>query len=309
MSQTPVFLISSGRCGSTFFSDAIHSHPDMLSVSELIEPVIPVPFLDKTPHLTGKEFFALLSAPTMDERIDIWRSSMTPECLYMPQQRNKVSLLLCYAIPLLSDEPECYLRQLEKHVAEFPLATGPEHFLRFCELLKDLHGKKVWVERSGGSLPHCKDILECWPKAKIIHFYRDGRDVACSMRSHPIFRMFVMKRLGLDWRNETTPDIVEFGKLWSEWVCQAVPHLNANNHRVLNMSYEAMMESPDESLTRFLTFVFGKDSLNIHDRNWIQKVIAQIRPASKHQQVLSDSEISRLTKACEPGLQALGYLS
>ncbi|MBN1006409.1 sulfotransferase [Amphritea pacifica] len=309
MQQPPIFLISSGRCGSTFFSDSIHSHPEMLSVSELIEPVMPVPFLENQNKISGADFFTLLAAPTMEERIDIWQSGITRECLFMPQERDKVSLLLCYALPLLSQQPDKYLNKLRQIVSDFPEACATEHFIRFCEYLKSAHDKTIWIERSGGSLAHCESILRCWPNAKIIHFYRDGRDVACSMRAHPIFRMFVMKRLGKDWRENETPDITEFGKLWSEWVCNAIPALREPNARVLNLSYEEMMSSPDNALESFLRFVFDKELLNEQDLQWINQVKKEISPAKSHFHALNEKDKARLTLACQPGLEELGYLN
>ncbi|MBN0987062.1 sulfotransferase [Amphritea pacifica] len=307
MQQPPIFLISSGRCGSTFFSDSIHSHPEMLSVSELIEPVMPVPFLENQNKISGADFFTLLAAPTMAERIDIWQSGITRECLFMPQEREQVSLLLCYALPLISDQPEKYLNHIKQIVSDFPEASAAEHFIRFCEYLKSAHGKKIWIERSGGSLAHCESILRCWPNAKIIHFYRDGRDVACSMRAHPIFRMFVMKRLGLDWKDNETPDISEFGKLWSEWVCNAIPALTKPDIRVLNLSYEEMMSSPDSALGSFLRFVFDKETLHEQDLQWINQVKQEISPSRNHVHALNEKEKERLTLACQPGLKELGY--
>jgi hypothetical protein len=121
--------------------------------------------------------------------------------------------------------------------------------------------------------------------------------------------MFVMKRLGLDWRENETPDLTEFGKLWSEWVCNATPVLTNSKTRVLNLSYEEMMSSPDNALISFLRFVFDKELLNEQDLQWINQVKKEISPAKSHFHALNEKDKERLTLACQPGLKELGYLN
>jgi len=249
----------------------------------------------------------MLSAQTMPERVDIWLSAKTKECLYMPAEKERISLLLCYALPLLTDEPEVLFHSLKQQISMYPVDTPANHFIHFCEYLKEFTGKSLWIERSGGSLPHTREILNCWPKAKLIHFYRDGRETACSMRAHPVFRMFVMKRLGIQWNPDFYPPIEEFGKMWSEWVTEAVSAMQQANAEVLAISYESLMAEPEQALTHFLRFTTDRIKLTREDSAWIETVAAGTAAAPNHYSQLTVEEQSRLDETCGPGMRALGY--
>ena len=47
MPQTPIFIISSGRTGSTFIAETLNKHKKICVISELIEPLKKMEFLKK----------------------------------------------------------------------------------------------------------------------------------------------------------------------------------------------------------------------------------------------------------------------
>ena len=53
--QTPIFVVSSGRAGSTLLARMIHRHPQLLCVSDLFEPVGEVPYFDHRKIVDGEE--------------------------------------------------------------------------------------------------------------------------------------------------------------------------------------------------------------------------------------------------------------
>ena len=75
--QTPIFVVSSGRAGSTLLARMIHRHPRLLCVSDIFEPVGEIPYFDARHRVTGGEFFAVLSAPSFPQRIRYWRAQPT----------------------------------------------------------------------------------------------------------------------------------------------------------------------------------------------------------------------------------------
>jgi hypothetical protein len=46
-------------------------------------------------------------------------------------------------------------------------------------------GKPRWGEKTPANIRHIERILQFFPNASLIHIIRDGRDVACSLRTHP----------------------------------------------------------------------------------------------------------------------------
>ena len=54
-----------------------------------------------------------------------------------------------------------------------------------------------WVERSGSSIDYVDGLLGLFPRARIVHLVRDGREVALSMRNHAAYRMAVQLLYGV----------------------------------------------------------------------------------------------------------------
>ena len=50
-------------------------------------------------------------------------------------------------------------------------------------------GKARWAEKTPRSVLNLPWILERFPNSKFVHVLRDGRDVACSLRTHPQHRL------------------------------------------------------------------------------------------------------------------------
>ena len=46
-------------------------------------------------------------------------------------------------------------------------------------------GKARWAEKTPRNIGRIGEIFRCFPAARFVHVLRDGRDVACSLRTHP----------------------------------------------------------------------------------------------------------------------------
>lgn len=59
--QTPVFIVSTGRSGSTMLSRLLSLHPDVLSLSELFNALHPLGF--QQDPVDGPNLWVMLSEP------------------------------------------------------------------------------------------------------------------------------------------------------------------------------------------------------------------------------------------------------
>lgn len=59
---------------------------------------------------------------------------------------------------------------------------------RFLTRYAQHRGKRRWAEKTPQNIRHLDWIKHHFPHAKIVHILRDGRDVACSIRTHPRVR-------------------------------------------------------------------------------------------------------------------------
>jgi protein-tyrosine sulfotransferase len=55
----------------------------------------------------------------------------------------------------------------------------------FAARYRELRGRARWAEKTPLDIRHLDWIVARFPKVRIIHVLRDGRDVVCSMREHP----------------------------------------------------------------------------------------------------------------------------
>jgi protein-tyrosine sulfotransferase len=64
-------------------------------------------------------------------------------------------------------------------------ASRPAFIEAFAALCMQKAGKARWAEKTPRNIGRIADIFRCFPEARFVHVLRDGRDVACSLRTHP----------------------------------------------------------------------------------------------------------------------------
>jgi len=189
MKQKPIFIINTGRCGSTFLSRIINEHPQFLVISELIEPIAHNPYFDNH-RVDGNTFWDYLNRKSMQQRVDIWRKTKTRELGYLDENDENVSLLSAYTLPQLSEEHLELRNKIHDEVCAWSTESVSKHFINLMELIRDIFGKEIWIERTGGSINQVDRIVKVWPEAKFIYIFRNGYSTLKSMYRHPILSMF-----------------------------------------------------------------------------------------------------------------------
>lgn len=311
-SQTPLFVLSSGRTGSTLLARMIRSHPELLCVSDLFEPVGTVPYFDGARVVDGPAFFDVLSTPSFPQRIAYWRHQPNDELLYLHDDDEQVSLLTSYTLPFLTEgDPMPLHDEVRAACAARGHASMPEHLIWFFDWLRDRFGKRLWIERTGGSLPHTRDIVACWPDAKFVHNYRDPRETAISMLKGSFFRLYLAliknPELGR-WDWSVTPPVEELGATLNGWIVEAVEVLESvPASRCADLAYEDLLNDPEATLLGFAGFVLDRAQPTAVDRAWAAEQAATIRPPSLKFQHLPPDEQARLSAVVSPARCALGY--
>jgi hypothetical protein len=325
----PVFVVSTGRCGSTTLSNVLRLHPSILSVSELFGSLMPGAF--PSGLISGERFWALLSQPNPHWTMILRAELPFEEVVYRPgpparyTRETGVPPILLMTLPHLSDEPEALFDEIGRWVAREGPKPVQEHYLQLFAWLCRRLDRRVWVERSGMSLPRAPLLAELFPDARFVHLYRDGRDTALSMSRHVGFRMLWMSGAtsralqpdpGRDGPQQAAPppplfdrDVLlnapvppeAMGRFWSDMVVQGSAFLaSLDASRVLTLAYESLVEEPAEELRRLARFIEAGE-----DGDWVTRAASSLhgRPARWTQ--LAADEQRRLTEACTPGLQKL----
>jgi hypothetical protein len=121
-----------------------------------------------------------------------------------------------------------------------------EEFLRRCCTLA---GKPRWAEKTPRNIRRLPEIFRAFPEARFIHVLRDGRDVVCSLRTHPRHRLVRGKLVPTGIVNP----IEDCVHRWVEDIEASRPFWNDPRFTVVR--YEDLVADPRRELTRLFEFV------------------------------------------------------
>ncbi len=202
-----VFVVGTGRCGSTLLSAMLRQHPQLLSLSECIGFLTDlgcrIPACFPPESLDGAAFWRMLDAPAPRLNAMLRQRVEMPEVLYQadrPQARftrdSGVPPLLQTCLPhLYADQADpsaaaeaCY-DALHAFCHTLPAAPVAWQYQRVFAWLAARAGARLWVERSGGGLRIVERLIQHFPQARFVHIVRNGPDTALSMSRHVGFRM------------------------------------------------------------------------------------------------------------------------
>ena len=331
----PVLVLSTGRCGSTMVSEILNAHPDVLSLSEFFISLGMKALTRK--RLNGKTLWAIccrqspgLKAMLAGNRDRILYPFDTPQARYSP---HDIPSILCVALPHLTSDYEQLFEELGPVVRGRSRASLPDQYLFLFEWLCRRLGRRVWVERSGGSLLFGRRLTRLFPHARVVHIHRDGRDTALSMSRHPAFKagpalMRRLQRMGVDpyggdpilnlnpftlfrFRFVNMQEMMRegaaleaYGDLWSRMILSSRSYLSSlAPGQFLALRYEDVLRNPREKLRELIAFI----DPSLVDDAWLDAAARIPRPNPWKYPSLDPEAQRRLTEACAPGLEALGY--
>lgn len=336
----PVFVLSTGRCGSTMISDMLNMHPRVLSLSEFFSFIGMGSFRRRA--MTGARVWDLCARPQDRTRMmlkgdyeELTYPFGDPDSRY---SRDDAPPIMCATLPHLAARPEALFDELEPAIAGEPRQPPAAHFRHLFEWLSRRLDRDVWVERSGGSLLFADRLIRAFPDARIIHVYRDGRETAISMSRHYLFRMIVatlrafrfcgidpvriMARSGL-WNRinlwmelftskfmspERLPyrdlTLADFGAFWSAMIERSERLFgNLPPERLLTVRFEDALANPETETRRLIRFIDPR----LDDDDWTRAASQAPRPLISKFAALADADKAALAEACRPGMELLGY--
>jgi len=215
--SAPVFIVGTGRCGSTLLSNAIRVHPRLASLSEMLTTATDLggriaACFDAGP-VTADALATLLLVPPPKQTLMHRNGVSMDEVLYRPggsarfSAETGVPAILQTTLPHLAGGPgadpaeatlaaDAVFDEVARFVRTRPPAPMAAHLAALFAWLARRFDRSRWVERSGGSLRIVQRLADAFPDARFVHLVRDGRDVARSMSRHAGFKlMFIAAAL------------------------------------------------------------------------------------------------------------------
>jgi hypothetical protein len=236
-----VFIVGNSRSGTTMMMRIMNNHSMVHSINE--------------PH-----FFEKMWTPK-DDGIPI---------------NSKVAFDL-YA-KLFTCQRAGFFEPVEKHVASYKaeidqlvaqLGESPSRLAVYSSFLKyetEVNGKAIPCEKTPQNVFYLKEILDKFPKARIINMVRDPRAVMLSQK-----RKWKRRALGADFmtKKETLRLQINYhplsvSKLWNAAISAAKPF--ANEPRFMTVRFEDILQKPDEtlkSICEFADFPFEPEMLQV----------------------------------------------
>ena len=133
------------------------------------------------------------------------------------------------------------------------LASRSAYLPQFCSTffgtIAERHGKSRWAEKTPKNITRLKYIFDNFPNARVLHVVRDGRDVACSLRTHPKFKTVGGKL-------EPTNIERDFGDCIQRWVEDVTAGLIWDEDpRVYLVKYEDLVARTEDTMRSVLAFL------------------------------------------------------
>ena len=184
-------------------------------------------------------------------------------------------------------------------------ATDHVHFVDlFLTRYAQERGRQRWAEKTPHDVRFLGFILEHFPKAKFIHMIRDGRDVVCSIRTHPKYRFINGKKVATGIRKPIEPCI-------DAWVRETGEGMEWRGHpNYFEVRYEELVNTPETQLRKLCEFIgepWDPAMLDYHKETGASRDTTNFIANEAATQPLSTQAIERWRNDLTPGELALFY--
>lgn len=326
------FILGTGRCGSTLLSRMLSEHEGVLSLFEWF-PGMDMDFRFKSEPVAGAEFAAHLERDHPVLTAVLSRGANVPEVVYpfgaegMRHGSPGEPIPWALAIPIarMTEQPDRLFRQLLRATRSLPVQPMLAQHRALFDWLCEEQGKRIWIERSAGSIEFADTLHSGFPEGRFVHLHRDGREAALSMREYPALRVAVAIMNGLagdiDFSYEglsqlmrddpgaidsllaTRPPIELYGQYWNQQILNGTAALDAiDRSNRLDVRFEDMVREPWQTLARIRDFL----QLDGGDE-WVSRGAELVRglPRLRYQDLPRGDQL-KLSEACAPAMAALG---
>ena len=250
----PIFICGTGRCGTSILQLLISKHRNLFSLRYEGR------FVTSTGGLTS-----ILAKNNDRETLPVFREKIFGEWYKKKYRKGTLQEYvggLCANIrsrediqPLVADLEKSLHQAVGK---QGRIQTVRQFVCRFYELAMTGTGKNRWIEKTPTNILYMKELLEIFPGSKLIHIYRDGRDVAGSIVANnfwPIWKNNVLK-FPSELRDISVRNCAIYWRELLQYAFKTASSLSQNSH--LKLKLEDLVDDPKTQLEKICDFVGEK---------------------------------------------------
>jgi hypothetical protein len=277
-SRDPVFVVGVPRSGTTLLQVLIARHSAFFTVPEthFFTTLRPALFEDGSvrPNWRAHLFEILAGKPGME---------------FSAEEK-------AHCTSLLPDAPEPW-QMLEAIVSTIKQSRG-------------LQGQR-WIEKTPRHIQHIGEVHAFWPDAKIVHIYRDPRDVVSSFHSLEGAKSW--------WANFV--DIARRAERYNE--CHVARMRERRGAQILDLKYESLARNTEQAMRQVMAFLgatLEADQLTAFGDEYSRAVVGKedahkslVRSGSVKsregvwQTRLDAEEVWWIERTCRPWFHRYGY--
>ncbi len=153
-----------------------------------------------------------------------------------------------------------------------------------AEVCRAATGKPRWAEKTPRNILNLDFIFSKFPQAKFVHVLRDGRDVACSLRTHPRHRVKNGKLVPVN----TWKPMKLCVQRWRDSLLCAKRRWS--NPRFYTVRYEELVTDPRETVSKLMKFL---------EEPWNERLLAHTEAASIYRDATTFAQTPEANKPIE----------
>ena len=185
-----------------------------------------------------------------------------------------------------------------------------ERFARYC---LQQRRKTIWADKTPENVGRLDFIFRHFPRAKFVHVVRDGRDVACSLRTQPWMKLPASSR-------QTATGLLHCARYWAERIDAAMRY--RDDPRYIEIRYEDFIRRPEPTLRRLLAFLDVPWDDRLLDRDYVNASMVSeegsppssasgplfVGSIGRWRSELTSDAVALITPHVTPTLVKLGYI-
>lgn len=287
MINKPIFILGSGRSGTTLLYNLLAAHPQVCWFSILTDTYYRWPQLSAFHRLLD---FPIIGQTLKRRIIALYRNTYS---LY-PAEGEHIYYTLCH------------FENSTSKIAEFSRPAKTALLKKHIEIHLRHTGKRRFINKQTANTQRINLMHKLFPDAYWIHIIRDGRAVAnslCRVSWWPITKLWWLGKTPKEWNPDGTKWLELGARHWRHNIMEIRSHATLLQPKYMEIRYEDLVMKPRDTIKAITRFTQLSE-----EREYIESLPKSLKNYNtKWRTTLSKNDKALLNKLIGKQLKILGY--